>query len=197
MLAPFPHSDACPLSRRGRDIADSTNKHEGTSFAASGKASTWCHFSQRVGIPSFQKAADPTANARKKSYVDWKFSFVALGRAQILGTAPSSCQDGAKHETVRKAVNWGRLIRHPMKRSGHVIVDMCNAHGSIERRIVAKSHGAVGGYRIAREAGWGDAFCFDKFDKEKARQKRASALTTEHGAEEGAEGKGDNQSTQL
>ena len=34
-------------------------------------------------------------------------------------------------------VNWGRVMRYPMKRSGHVILDICNAQGSIERRVVS------------------------------------------------------------
>jgi hypothetical protein len=33
------------------------------------------------------------------------------------------------------------------------------------------SHGAEGGYRTARTIGWGDAFGYDKIDKQSRREK--------------------------
>ena len=39
---------------------------------------------------------------------------------------------------------------------------MCNAEGEIERRIIAKSHGIEGGYRLVKKAKWGDLWYFEK-----------------------------------
>jgi ribosomal protein RSM22 (predicted rRNA methylase) len=54
-----------------------------------------------------------------------------------------------------------RVLGHPMKRKGLVIMDMCNADGDTERRIVtrgklAKERAAFpGAFRAARKVVWG------------------------------------------
>ena len=95
--------------------------------------------------------------------MDWKFSFVALTRRHVLGDGGgldggaanareavrdgergglgpetrAASADGAEGGGETGVVNWGRVMRYPMKRSRHVILDLCNAHGSIERRVVS------------------------------------------------------------
>jgi len=48
-------------------------------------------------------------------------------------------------------------VRPPLKRSGHVIVDVCSPQGTFERRVVAKGgHKDIAwAYRSARKARWG------------------------------------------
>lgn len=55
------------------------------------------------------------------------------------------------------AGQWARLVRPPLKRSGHVIVDVCSPQGTFERRVVAKGgHKDIAwAYRSARKARWG------------------------------------------
>jgi ribosomal protein RSM22 (predicted rRNA methylase) len=55
------------------------------------------------------------------------------------------------------AGQWARLVRPPLKRSGHVIVDVCSPQGTFERRVVAKGgHKDIAwAYRTARKARWG------------------------------------------
>ncbi|ORY29922.1 hypothetical protein BCR33DRAFT_572323 [Rhizoclosmatium globosum] len=48
----------------------------------------------------------------------------------------------------------GRLIKTPLKRDGHVIMDACMPSGEIERHVVAKRHGKDV-YRDARKSVWG------------------------------------------
>ena len=64
------------------------------------------------------------------------------------------------------AEDWSRVIRHPHKRKGHVVVELCTPRGEIERAVIAKSHGqgswAIGadGYKFARKLRWGDLWPF-------------------------------------
>ena len=62
---------------------------------------------------------------------------------------------------VASSFSWGRLVRPPIKRSRHVILDMCSVNGELDRHIVARSsawEGGVGkqGYKAARKSKWGD-----------------------------------------
>jgi ribosomal protein RSM22 (predicted rRNA methylase) len=227
-LAPCPHDKPCPLrplaglSRAGvRAAATARNAHvqegngvgEGDGSLSGANGTRWCHFSQRISLPSFQKAVDAGAKAKFKAYMDWKFSFVALSRKHIAdarsGAASGAPRPPATHTSLTSApaheeagvpgegehgevkdgqVNWGRVVRWPLKRSGHVILDLCSADGELERRIVAKSHGAQGGYRAARSLVWGDAFAFDKIHKP---SKPRRAKKTRKGQEEEGEGEGE------
>jgi hypothetical protein len=60
--------------------------------------------------------------------------------------------------------SWGRLVRQPLKRKGHVIIDFCSGQkmgqggGDIIRHVVSKnamSKLAPGAYSAARKARWG------------------------------------------
>ena len=66
---------------------------------------------------------------------------------------------------LASAHEWGRMVRPPIKRSGHVIVDLCDAEGQLSRQIIAKSNaweGGVGksGYKAARKSKWGDLWAY-------------------------------------
>ena len=67
---------------------------------------------------------------------------------------------------LASAHEWGRMVRPPIKRSVHVIVDLCDADGKLSRQIIAKSNaweGGVGksGYKAARKSKWGDLWAYD------------------------------------
>ncbi|KAK9475185.1 mitochondrial small ribosomal subunit Rsm22-domain-containing protein [Dipodascopsis tothii] len=53
------------------------------------------------------------------------------------------------------APRWPRIVMPPLKRSGHVVMDMCSSRGLIERWIVPRSYSRVA-YHDARKASWGD-----------------------------------------
>jgi ribosomal protein RSM22 (predicted rRNA methylase) len=53
------------------------------------------------------------------------------------------------------ALTLPRIVFPPMKRDGHVVLDVCTSFGNIERWTVPRSYGKVA-YRDARKARWGD-----------------------------------------
>jgi ribosomal protein RSM22 (predicted rRNA methylase) len=54
-------------------------------------------------------------------------------------------------------ISFGRIIRAPMKRTGHVLIDCCVAPGRIERHKIMKSTSKIapGIYHAARKSRWG------------------------------------------
>lgn len=57
---------------------------------------------------------------------------------------------------------WGRLIRNPKKKKGHVHLDLCTPAGELERVMVAKraTRTLPGKYMAARKAQWGGLWPF-------------------------------------
>ena len=96
---------------------------------------SWCHFAQRVQLTSLQTELFNLP----KGFEDQKFSYLVLERKAEPSTA------------------LPRLVRPPLKRSGHVIQDACMPEGSIQRFVVAKSAGAQVFYD-ARKSQWGDCW---------------------------------------
>lgn len=95
----------------------------------------WCHFAARVE----RSAAHRRAKGGALGHEDEKFSYVVAAPAGAEGIAPAAA----------------RIVRHPLPRSGHVILDLC-AQGGLTRTVVGKREGEA--YRRARQADWGDAW---------------------------------------
>ncbi|KAI8996926.1 mitochondrial small ribosomal subunit Rsm22-domain-containing protein [Pilobolus umbonatus] len=128
VVAPCPNDKPCPLLFS--PTADPNN--------------VWCHFSQRVQRPNFlMKTKHSKFNAEDSMY-----SYVVLRK----GSRP------LMDDTMEtQAYQWPRLIQPPLKRNGHVVMDVCSTNGTIERMVVPKSQGKVP-YRDARKVMWGDLF---------------------------------------
>ncbi len=95
-------------------------------------ANDWCHFSQRV-------ERSPRHRRMKSGllgYEDEKFSYVVA----------------SKHP-VERAV--ARVIRHPLRRSGHAHIPLCTREG-LETITVARSDKE--NWRRARKVAWGDSW---------------------------------------
>lgn len=91
----------------------------------------WCHRPIRVARASFHREA----KRAELSYEDEKFAYVVMARQQPVRRAPA------------------RVVRKPIRNSGHVHLDVCEERG-LKRQTIARSDGAV--YRNARDASWGD-----------------------------------------
>ena len=127
VIAPCPHSAACPMT--GND---------------------WCHFGARVERTALHRRV----KGADLGYEDEKYAYVAVAGG---GTEPadSTAAAGATRATHAAAPAAARIVRRPLIRHGHVILDLCTADGLV-RTVVAKHD--KGHYRAARKAHWGDAW---------------------------------------
>lgn len=91
----------------------------------------WCHFDVQVERTALHRAV----KSGTLSHESAKFSYVALAR-----TAPP-------------ATTAGRIVRRPIRASGHAHFDLCR-DGRIERVTVSRKQGDT--WRRARDAAWGD-----------------------------------------
>lgn len=89
----------------------------------------WCHFSQRVARSSLHRQV----KAGELGYEDEKFSFVSVSRAP-------------------GAPIYGRVIRHPQIRSGHIHFKLCTDEGLKNSTITRKDREL---FRAARDWQWG------------------------------------------
>ena len=141
----------------------------------------FCHFSQRYIRPHYLQRL---LGARDRNHEDVQFSYVALrrGRDERSGgleqgeaatnaafaghdgavLAPSSLASTSETVTEFKSsprpvhtLSLPRAILPPLKRRGHVILDLCTPAGRIERWTVPRSYD-VQAYRDARKSQWGD-----------------------------------------
>jgi ribosomal protein RSM22 (predicted rRNA methylase) len=128
VVAPCSHDKPCPLLFSPQAKPDDI----------------WCHYSQRVQRPSFLMKTKHS----KFNTEDSKYSYVVIRRGPRppLGTSLES-----------QAYHWPRLIQPPLKKSGHVVMDVCSTSGEIQRMVTPKSQGKIA-YRDARKAMWGDLF---------------------------------------
>ena len=90
----------------------------------------WCHFSVRLPRSSWHRQIKEGA----LNYEDEKFSYVIFSRAPIACSSP-------------------RVIRHPLKGSGFVKLQLCGETGFLEKTITRKNKEL---YSIAKKIQWGD-----------------------------------------
>lgn len=167
---------------RGMIVAPCTNHTECPMYSGKNKGpikgrKDICHFEQRyTRPPSLQKIL----GAKDKNFEDVKFSYVALMRGRDLRVPSQERSDAAfasqptavqgddatdrafeGYETLDPAssppssLSLPRQIMPPLKRRGHVILDMCTPAGSLERWTVPRSF-SKRAFRDARKSSWGD-----------------------------------------
>lgn len=92
----------------------------------------FCHFSERLQREDYHRDAKNAS----LPYEDEKFAYAIFVKRPLASYA-------------------ARIVKRPMKGSGHVTLDLCT-DGKIERRVVARSNKAL--YKIARKSEWGDRY---------------------------------------
>jgi ribosomal protein RSM22 (predicted rRNA methylase) len=124
----------------------------------------FCRFSQRFIRPPFLQKI---LGAKHRNHEDIEFSFVAAQRGVLPGTeglplathgheATTKAFDGYENSSAAPdALSLPRNILPPIKRHGHVTLDLCTPAGTLERWTVPKSFSKQA-YRDARKAKWGD-----------------------------------------
>lgn len=167
----------------GMIIAPCTNHAGCPMYPIPGESSgrkDYCHFFQRFHRPQFLQRLMGESSA---NHEDVKFSYLAVqkGHDARQGThpvlqdeaaatqafqgyehidLPASTEEGAPNtsdpERIRfNALSLPRLILPPLKRHGHVTLDVCTPLGTLERWTVPKSFSRLA-YHDARKSKWGD-----------------------------------------
>ncbi|EME86971.1 uncharacterized protein MYCFIDRAFT_107322, partial [Pseudocercospora fijiensis CIRAD86] len=161
----------------GMIIAPCTN-HEGCPlYARKGMVKgrrEICAFPQRYYRPDFLQQI---WGAKGKNYEDVEFSYLSVMRGKDL-RAPVETEDiqepsgftqdqaatarafrgyesSAPGKPLPNSLTLPRAIFPPLKRQGHVIIDLCTPSGTLERWTVPRSFSKQA-FRDARKANWGD-----------------------------------------
>jgi ribosomal protein RSM22 (predicted rRNA methylase) len=93
----------------------------------------WCHFDTRIDRTQRHRGA----KSGTLPYEIEKFSYLVASKSPLAIGA-----------------NASRIIKHPLKRGGHVVLDLCTSRGTAERLTVSRRDKER--YREARVAKWGD-----------------------------------------
>jgi ribosomal protein RSM22 (predicted rRNA methylase) len=93
--------------------------------------SDWCHFSARVERTRLHRQI----KGGTLGHEDEKFSYFIAAK-----TAVPLCKN--------------RIVRHPMKGSGHIRFTVCAESGNLEEKVITRSDKEM--YRKARDSEWGD-----------------------------------------
>lgn len=156
IIAPCTTHSACPLFPKPH-LSGGSGRRD------------WCRFSQRYERPSYLQRI---IGADRANHADLQYSYVAVRRGSDYRRTPAvvphldeftaATTDGA---TVTSPYSMAQLRRHaftlprtilsPIKRRGHVMIDVCTPAGAIERWTVPKSYGRIA-FRDARKSRWGD-----------------------------------------
>ncbi len=166
---------------KGMIIAPCTNHGKCPMYITAGQSQgrkDFCHFPQRYIRPHYLQRI---LGSRDKNHEDILFSYVALQRgvdqretdnitqgqaaveaafAGFENTEGIESNEGSQESTdpevaVVSTLSLPRAILPPIKRHGHVILDLCTPAGKIERWTVPKSFSKQA-YRDARKSKWGD-----------------------------------------
>lgn len=96
----------------------------------------WCHFSTHV--PRTGMNHPGTSRRPGQDHDTEKFSYLIAVR-----------------DASRAHIPCGRIVRVPLRRAGHVILDVCT-RGELRRATYSRKLGET--YRAARKSSWGDAW---------------------------------------
>ncbi|KAL2210140.1 thioredoxin-domain-containing protein [Sarocladium strictum] len=142
IIAPCTTHSTCPMY-----------KHHGKSAGRR----DFCHFSQRFVAPTFYSKM-----LSGSSQGEVEFSYVAFQRgvsknhAMSPEEATEKALRGYEHNDESPSMQQlPRMIMPPLKRTGHITLDLCTPEGKTERWTVPKSFSKLA-YHDARKARWGD-----------------------------------------
>lgn len=91
----------------------------------------WCHFAARVERTRLHRLLKEGS----LGYEDEKFSYLIASKTPALPVS-------------------NRILRHPLKQSGHVRLTVCTDSGKIEEKTISRKHKEL--YRQARDSNWGN-----------------------------------------
>jgi len=107
------------------------------------KEKTWCHFGHRTGDEEIRQIVGNRSPQHRPSYD--KFSYMIIQKKK-----KKSSKRFDDH------VKWNRIVKPPLRRGKHVIMDVCHHDGTLKRTTFGKRKHKTGGvYRAARKSEWG------------------------------------------
>ncbi|KKA30510.1 hypothetical protein TD95_002075 [Thielaviopsis punctulata] len=147
----------------GMVVAPCTSQGKCPLYLVEGRSSgrkDFCYFAQRYIRPPYLQSV---LQAKHKNNDDVEFSYVVIqrGTAGPAGVAQDSAATerafrGFEHSGAGFAAQaLPRNIRPPLKKRGHVSMDVCTPDGRFERWTVTKSFSRAA-YHDARKIRWGD-----------------------------------------
>lgn len=166
----------------GMIIAPCTNHSQCPMYRVPGQSQgrkDYCHFSQRYDRPPYLQRL---LGAKHQNHEDISFSYVAVQRGRDLRQTHGITQDHTATDAAfagfensnyilpnsldvagspkaefspPEMLSLPRSIMPPLKKRGHVVLDLCTPAGRIERWIVTRSFSKQA-YRDARKSKWGD-----------------------------------------
>ena len=156
---------------KGMIIAPCTNHGRCPMYLSTGQSKgrkDLCHFTQRFIRPPYLQRI---LGFGDRNHEDIRFSYIAVQRGidhrqtQGIDQGPQATAAAlAGYEDLSEAspqvssphmLSLPRTVLPPIKRRGHVILDLCTPTGRIERWTVPKSFSRQA-YRDARKSKWGD-----------------------------------------
>lgn len=156
VLAPCSHHGACPLQ-----VGLNVRNNAKPGFF------NWCNFGQMIQRPKY------TQELKKGKYLaaEWDEEGQGAGGKYLAGSGRpyGKSYETASHsylivqrlghkseeDYISHSDNWPRILRQPMKRDKHVIMEMCAPNGTVEQWTVTKSFNKQA-YHDARKATGGD-----------------------------------------
>jgi ribosomal protein RSM22 (predicted rRNA methylase) len=176
LQSPTPEGELVTQKEDGMIIAPCTNHGKCPMYLIPGLSSgrkDFCHFSQRYIRPPFLQRM---LGATSRNHEDVKFSYLAVRRGVDARKAaepviqgdeatdmafsgyeknPQADAESSESEMKFNSLSLPRAILQPLKRHGHVTLDLCTPSGTLERWVVPKSFSKAA-YRDARKSRWGD-----------------------------------------
>ncbi|CDF88144.1 related to RSM22-Mitochondrial ribosomal protein,small subunit [Zygosaccharomyces bailii ISA1307] len=189
VIAPCPHHRKCPLQigkpqyygyAQGENLKfcnfqKSIARPKYTMEHKKGKllATPWQEPTDGIGKRGLAKPGTGRPNGR--NYEILNYSYLIMERCQVdvdsvqeierQRANPPTYEVGSLGDNTQ--ATWPRLIKQPLKRKGHVIMDLCGASGELEKWIVPKSYGKEA-YHDARKATKGDLWALNAKTKIKS-----------------------------
>ncbi|KAH7161336.1 mitochondrial small ribosomal subunit Rsm22-domain-containing protein [Dactylonectria macrodidyma] len=146
----------------GHVIAPCTNQGVCPMYQIPGKSrgrKDFCSFNQRFVRPNFYSRV---LGSGQHNQGDVDFSYVAIRRG-VSKKSPLTGKDATisafkgfeKADEMPDMGTLPRTVMRPLKRKGHVTLDLCTPEGRLERWTVPKSFSKLA-YHDARKSRWGD-----------------------------------------
>ncbi|GAB5356513.1 hypothetical protein AAMO2058_000296100 [Amorphochlora amoebiformis] len=178
IIAPCPHMEQCPMQgeRYGCHFGLRMPQLDFPSMSEQAKVQPNSLFGRNIlgsySFVAFHK--NPPIELKPEVEVEnqtFETNYTEVVSAASIPEADRIEQKTQEDERIRKRKaalqviegEEGRLVAAPLKKGGHVILEMCTAEGSYVRATIGKSAGSA--YKAAKAKSWGDRWEYETPNK--------------------------------